>query len=113
MLYRLNLSLSQSHFSRICIINSVLIVLQSISVPEVSYTHWPEAYCFAGLVLMLLDWTYRLNQWRNRAYVTGTITGPDKSIVTLEMKWKKVCAPLVKDLQHSLLLPAEALNPKP
>lgn len=53
---------------------------------------WAVVQYFAGIILLLLDWVYRLKQWRNRSIVTGTIVGPDKSIVTMEMNWKKVLA---------------------
>ncbi len=44
-----------------------------------------------GLILMLLDWSFRINQWLHPSFVTGVIGAPDKSIITLEMNWHKVC----------------------
>lgn len=44
----------------------------------------------SGLILMLLDWSFRINQWLHPSFVTGVIGAPDKSVITLEMKWHKV-----------------------
>lgn len=47
--------------------------------------------CFhAGLVLLALDWTFRLAQWLHPSFVTGRFVTSDKSVITIHLTWKKV-----------------------
>lgn len=51
---------------------------------------------FAGLILLGLDWTFRLVQWLHPTWVTGKFVSGDKSIITLEFKWKKASHALIR-----------------
>ena len=44
----------------------------------------------AGMILLALDWLFRLVQWLHPSWVSGRFITADKSIITLELKWQKV-----------------------
>lgn len=48
---------------------------------------------FSGLILLILDWLFRMTQWLHPSFVRGQFITADKSIITLNFTWKKVLAP--------------------
>lgn len=41
------------------------------------------------MVLLALDWVFRLTQWLHPAWVTGQFVTADQSVITLNLLWKQ------------------------